>query len=122
MGESNLHKNFIGGRWVATASGRTMENRNPANTDDLIGLFPDSQGEDVDQAVAAAQAAFREWRLVPAPRRAERIFQAAERLVQRKEEYARAMTREMGKILAETRGDVQEAIDMSYYMAGEGRR
>jgi len=122
MSEPKQHHNYIGGQWVPAKSGRAVENRNPADTDELIGGFPDSQAEDVDAAVAAAEAAFARWRLVPAPRRAELIFQVAERLVRHKEEYARDMTREMGKVLAETRGDVQEAIDMSYYMAGEGRR
>ena len=78
--------------------------------------------EDVDAAVDAAKEAYKKWRLVPAPKRAEILFRAAELLVQRKEEYSKDMTREMGKVLAETRGDVQEAIDMTYYMAGEGRR
>ena len=66
--------------------------------------------------------AYKSWRLVPAPKRAEILYRAAELLVQRKEEFSKDMTREMGKVLAETRGDVQEAIDMTYYMAGEGRR
>ncbi len=76
----------------------------------------------MNDAVAAAKAAYKTWRLVPAPKRAEILFRAAELLVKRKEEFSRDMTREMGKVLAETRGDVQEAIDMTYYMAGEGRR
>jgi alpha-ketoglutaric semialdehyde dehydrogenase len=115
-------KNFIHGEWVAAAAGKTIENRNPANTDELIGVFPASTEEDVDRAVAAAREAYKSWRLVPAPKRAEILFRAAELLVKRKEEFSRDMTREMGKVLAETRGDVQEAIDMTYYMAGEGRR
>ncbi len=119
---SQTYKNFINGEWVAPKSGKTLENRNPANTDELIGLFPASSQEDVDAAVAAAKAAYKTWRLVPAPKRAEILFRAAELLVKRKEEFSRDMTREMGKVLAETRGDVQEAIDMTYYMAGEGRR
>ena len=115
-------KNFINGEWVATKSGRTVENRNPANTDEVIGLFPASTQEDVDAAVSAAKAAYAKWRLVPAPKRAEILFRAADLLVKRKEEFSVDMTREMGKVLAETRGDVQEAIDKTYYMAGEGRR
>ena len=115
-------KNFINGEWVATKSGRTVENRNPANTDEVIGLFPASTQEDVDAAVSAAKAAYAKWRLVPAPKRAEILFRAADLLVKRKEEFSVDMTREMGKVLGETRGDVQEAIDMTYYMAGEGRR
>src|SRR5436853_7203505 len=114
--------NLIGGKWIPARSGKTFENRNPARASDLVGTFPDSGPEDVDQAVQAAARAFTSWRLVPAPRRAELIFRAAEILRERKEELARLMTREMGKVLAETRGDVQEAIDMAYYIAAEGRR
>ena len=117
-----VYKNFIDGEWVAAAGGKAYENRNPANTDELVGMFVSSSAEDVDQAVEAAKAAYKTWRLVPAPKRAEILYRAAELLVQRKEEFSRDMTREMGKVLAETRGDVQEAIDMTYYMAGEGRR
>ena len=119
---SREYKNFINGEWLAPKGGSTLENRNPADTDELIGLFPLSSQEDVDAAVDAAKAAYQGWRLTPAPKRAEILFRAAELLVKRKEEYSRDMTREMGKVLAETRGDVQEAIDMTYYMAGEGRR
>jgi aldehyde dehydrogenase (NAD+) len=99
-----------------------MENRNPANTDEVLGIFPLSASEDVEAAVAAAKIAYKGWRLTPAPKRAEILYRAAELLVKRKEEFSQDMTREMGKVLAETRGDVQEAIDMTYYMAGEGRR
>ena len=116
------HKNFINGEWVEARRGSTFENRNPANTAELIGIFPASTQEDVSEAVDSARDAFKKWRLFPAPRRAEILYRAAETLVKRKEEMARDMTREMGKPLSETRGDVQEAIDMTYYMAGEGRR
>jgi len=119
---SRIHKNFIDGEWVEGRQGRTFEDRNPANSDELVGIFPSSTQEDVNDAVDAAKAAFRKWRSVPAPRRAEILFRAAETLVKRKEDLARDMTREMGKPLSEARGDVQEAIDMTYYMAGEGRR
>ena len=114
--------NFIGGRWIASRSGTTFENRNPADRDDLIGLFQESTPEDADEAIAAAARAFESWRLVPAPKRAEMLFRAAQIFVERKEAYAREMTREMGKVVEETRGDVQEAIDMTYFMAAEGRR
>jgi aldehyde dehydrogenase (NAD+) len=114
--------NYIGGEWVPAASGKTLENRNPADTSDLIGTFAESGPEDAEKAVAAAREAFPRWRAVPAPKRGEILYRAAEILVRRKEEFARDMTREMGKVLPETRGDVQEAIDMTYYMAGEGRR
>jgi aldehyde dehydrogenase (NAD+) len=115
-------KNFINGEWVAPKGNHTIENRNPANTDEVIGVFPSSTQEDVDAAVSAAKEAYKKWRLTPAPKRAEILFRAAELLVKGKEEFSADMTREMGKVLAETRGDVQEAIDMTYYMAGEGRR
>ena len=117
-----VYKNFINGEWVESRSGKALENRNPANRDELVGMFPSGNEEDVNLAVDAAKEAYQSWRLVPAPKRAEILFRAAELLVERKEDLARDMTREMGKVLAETRGDVQEAIDMTYYMAGEGRR
>ncbi len=117
-----MTKNYIDGNWVPSVSGQTFENRNPANTDDLIGTYQYSNARDVDVAIAAAAKAYESWRLVPAPLRAEILFKAAQIIVARKEEFARDMTREMGKVLNETRGDVQEAIDMTYYMAGEGRR
>src|SRR5499425_1541067 len=117
-----VYKNFIRGEWVDSKSGKTYENRNPANTDEVIGHFVASNEADVNAGVDAATEAYKSWRLVPAPKRAEILFRAAEMLVQRKEEFSKDMTREMGKVLAETRGDVQEAIDMTYYMAGEGRR
>jgi alpha-ketoglutaric semialdehyde dehydrogenase len=120
--QTRVFKNFIDGEWVESASGETFENRNPADTRDLVGIFQKSNKEDVNAAVDAAKRAFAKWRLVPAPRRAEMVFRAAEILIERKEDYSRDMTREMGKVLAETRGDVQEAIDCAYYMAGEGRR
>ncbi len=118
----NIYRNFIDGQWVDSQGGRSLENRNPARRDDFIGRFPASDQRDVDAAVEAAARAFPSWRLTSAPKRAEILFRAAQLLVERKEELAREMTREMGKILVETRGDVQEAIDMTYYMAGEGRR
>jgi len=117
-----VFKNFINGEWVPARSGQAIEDRNPANTGELVGMFPASTEEDVSLAVDAAKAAYNKWRLTPAPKRAEILYRAAEILVQRKEDFSRDMTREMGKILAETRGDVQEAIDMTYLMAGEGRR
>src|SRR3981189_349255 len=117
-----VYKNFINGEWVDSRSGNAYENRNPADTDELIGMFVSSTAEDVDLAVDAANLAYKKWRLVPAPKRAEILFRAAEMLLQHKEPFSKDMTREMGKVLAETRGDVQEAIDMTYYMAGEGRR
>jgi acyl-CoA reductase-like NAD-dependent aldehyde dehydrogenase len=115
------YQNWIGGQWVPARSGRTRENIDPASGE-ALGVFPRSSAEDVDGAVSAARKALDSWRAVPAPRRGEILFRAGEALVRRKEEFAREMTSEMGKVLKETRGDVQEAIDMTYYMAGEGRR
>jgi alpha-ketoglutaric semialdehyde dehydrogenase len=120
--EPRAFKNYINGEWAPAKSGKTFENRNPANRHELVGHFPASDDTDIDAAVDAADAAFNKWRLTPAPHRAEILFRTAEILVKRKEDFARAMTQEMGKVLAETRGDVQEAIDMTYLMAGEGRR
>ena len=114
--------NFVGGKWIPAESGATLENRNPANARDLVGLFPDSTARDAEAAIAAARRAFDSWRLVPAPKRAEILLRAAQLIVARKDEFARDMTREMGKVLDETRGDVQEAIDMTYFLAAEGRR
>jgi alpha-ketoglutaric semialdehyde dehydrogenase len=120
--QAKVFKNFIDGEWVESSTGETFENRNPADTRDLVGIFQKSAKADVDAAVDAAKRAFAKWRLVPAPRRAEIVFRAAEILIERKEDHSREMTREMGKVLKETRGDVQEAIDAAYYNAGEGRR
>ncbi len=117
-----VFKNYIDGEWIPARSGKAIEDRNPANTGELVGMFPASSAEDVNQAIDAAKRAFKDWRLTPAPKRAEILYRAAEILTQRKEDFAIDMTREMGKVLAETRGDVQEAIDMTYLMAGEGRR
>src|SRR5438067_2833344 len=119
---SNSYLNYSGGRWVPSQSGEWHENRNPADTRDLVGRFPVSTTEDVDAAVAAARNAFDGWRLTPAPRRAELLFRVGEILIRDKEKFTRDMTREMGKVLKEAGGDVQEAIDCTYYAAGEGRR
>jgi aldehyde dehydrogenase (NAD+) len=122
MAQVPVYRNFIGGEWVESRSGKTFEDRNPANTDDLIGLFQSSTPEDLNDAVMAARDAYKTWRLVPAPKRAEIIYKIAQRVQKEKEKLAHDMTREMGKVLKESRGDVQEVIDMSYFMAGEGRR
>jgi acyl-CoA reductase-like NAD-dependent aldehyde dehydrogenase len=114
-------KNYIGGEWVDAASGETFESTSPANGES-IGVFPKSGPEDVDRAVEAAKAAYEEWRLVPAPRRGEILFRFGQLLAEQKDEVAELMTREMGKVMPEAAGDVQEAIDMAYYMGGEGRR
>jgi acyl-CoA reductase-like NAD-dependent aldehyde dehydrogenase len=114
-------KNFIGGEWVDAFSGETFESVVPA-TGEPLGTFPRSGAEDVDRAVAAAKEAFEEWRLVPAPQRGTILLRFAQLLERDKDELTELMSREMGKVLAEAGGDVQEAIDMSIYMAGEGRR
>ena len=115
-------QNFVGGQWMAPLTGDWYENRNPADTRDLIGRFPRSGAEDVARAVASAQRGFELWRRTPAPARGDVLRRAGDLLVQRKEEIADLMTREMGKPLTETRGDVQEGIDTAYYAATEGRR
>ncbi|MBU6333460.1 MAG: aldehyde dehydrogenase family protein [Chloroflexi bacterium] len=122
MSDAPVYRNLIGGTWHAAASGATFANHNPADTADIVGYFADSDERDVVAAVAAAQQAYASWRLVPAPKRAEILYRAGQLLIERKEACARDMTREMGKVLKETRGDVQEAIDMMFFMAGEGRR
>jgi aldehyde dehydrogenase (NAD+) len=117
-----VYNNLIGGRWVPSRTGKTFLNISPARQDDIIGEFQASGALDIDAAVKAAAEAWKTWRLTPAPKRAEILYRTGEILLQRKEQYAQEMTREMGKVLAETRGDVQEAIDTAFYMAGEGRR
>src|SRR6187399_1274255 len=114
-------QNYVGGKWTDAASGDTFESLVPANGE-ALGSFPRSAAADVDRAVEAAKAAFEEWRLVPAPERGNVLFRFARLLEEQKDELTELMSREMGKVLAEAGGDVQEAIDMSVYMAGEGRR
>lgn len=118
---AELVRNFIGGKWVEARSGETFDSINPA-TEELVAHVVSSGREDVDAAVKAAQEAYKGWRLTPAPRRGEILYRVARLLEDRKEALARVMTQEMGKVLSEARGDVQEAIDMAYYMGGEGRR
>ena len=115
-------RNLINGKWVEAKSGETFENRNPANWDEVVGIFPRSGKADVDAAVEAARRAYKKWRLVPAPARGDIMRKIGDMLVRRKDELAREMTREMGKVLAETKGDVQEGIDTAYYASSEGRR
>lgn len=115
------HKMYIGGKWVNSSSGELFERRNPA-TEELIGKFQKGTKEDVKNAVDAASHALHKWRETPAPHRGQILFKVSQLLRENKEHLAKAMTEEMGKVLKETRGDVQEAIDMFEYMAGEGRR
>jgi alpha-ketoglutaric semialdehyde dehydrogenase len=117
-----LIKNFIAGRWSDAIDGRRFTSRNPADNRDTVAEAPLSGRPDVDRAVAAARAAFSEWRLMPAPRRGEILFRAGELLRKNKQRLGELVTREMGKVIAEGLGDVQEAIDIAFYMAGEGRR
>ena len=112
----------MGGVWIESASEKTFESRNPAHSGQVVGEFQDSNESDINQAVTFAKDAFKMWKNTPAPKRAEILFKAAEILIRDKECIAKQMTQEMGKVIAETRGDVQEAIDMAYYAAGEGRR
>jgi acyl-CoA reductase-like NAD-dependent aldehyde dehydrogenase len=114
--------NYIGGQWVASLSGEWFDNVNPADSDDVVGRFPKSNADDMNNAIAAASDAARRWRLTPAPKRAEMLFRLGEILRANKDRYSQDMTREMGKVLKETGGDVQEAIDCTYFTAGEGRR
>ncbi|MFP5245235.1 MAG: aldehyde dehydrogenase family protein, partial [Thermoanaerobaculia bacterium] len=120
--EPREYANYINGQWVKSGSGKAFENRNPANQDDLVGLFQDSTADDVNAAVDAASKAYESWRLMPAPKRAEFLYKVGDILKRRKDEMAREMTREMGKVVDETKGDIQEAIDMAFLAAGEGRR
>ncbi len=119
---SKTFQNFIGGQWVAPLTGEYFANRNPANQDDLIGQFPASGIADVEAAVASARRGFERWKRTPAPARGDVLRRVGDLMAARKEEIANLMTREMGKPLAETRGDVQEGIDTAYYAATEGRR
>ena len=115
------YQNYVDGQWVSAHGGRTFTNENPA-TGEALGTFPDSRAEDVAAAAEAAERALPKWKATPAPKRGEILYRVARMMEQRKEELARELTEEMGKVIAEARGDVQEGIDMTYYMAGEGRR
>ncbi len=114
--------NYIDGNWISARSHDRLESRNPANSQELVATFPRSSATDIDQAVVAARQAYKSWRIVPAPQRAEYVQRIGELLLREKEELAYLMSREMGKVLAEARGDVQEGIDCAFYYAGEGRR
>jgi aldehyde dehydrogenase (NAD+) len=115
-------RNYVGGKWVPASSGSTFESRNPADRDEVLGAFPRSGPEDVAQAVRAASDAYQDWMRTPVPERADYLLRAGLVLEERKEELSELMTREMGKTLKESRGDVQEGIDFAFFMAGEGRR
>ena len=121
-GTPPLFKNYIGGEWIARGSQGVFDNFNPARTDDVVGTFPKSGKDEVDAAVRKAKEALKSWSATPAPHRGAILSRAGDLLTHHKEELSRLMTREMGKVLLETRGDVQEAIDTCYFFAGEGRR
>jgi alpha-ketoglutaric semialdehyde dehydrogenase len=115
-------RHFIAGEWCDSTGGATFESRNPADQRDVIGRFQQGTGADVGMAISAAFNASLMWRRTPAPKRGEILYAFGALMAQHKERLARAMTREMGKVLSEARGDVQEGIDIAYLMAGEGRR
>lgn len=118
---SELVRNYIDGKWVEAKSGATFDSINPA-TEEVVAPIVKSGAEDLDLAVQAAKRAYAKWRLVPAPRRGEILYRVGQLLLEHKEDLARLMTQEMGKVITEARGDVQEAIDMAFFMGGEGRR
>jgi alpha-ketoglutaric semialdehyde dehydrogenase len=120
--EPPTFRHFIAGEWVDSTSGATFESVNPADTRDVIGRFQQGTAADVGMAIRAADMAGELWRRTPAPKRGEILYRFGALMAEHKERLARAMTREMGKVLAEARGDVQEGIDIAYLMAGEGRR
>jgi aldehyde dehydrogenase (NAD+) len=122
MSDVPVFNNFIGGEWVTSNSGQTFERRNPADRREVVGVFQESNAEDINAAVAAAKRAYATWRNVPAPRRGEIVLKAAEIIQSRKEHYARDLTREMGKPVFEAGGDIVEAIGMAQYAGSEGRR
>jgi len=112
-------QNYINGKWITGKS--TFATINPA-TEETIAQIAQADLADVESAVQAATDAFNAWRLTPAPLRGELLFKVGDILKTKKEELARLLTQDMGKVIAEARGDIQEAIDMAYFMGGEGRR
>lgn len=114
-------QNYIDGQWVDSVTGKTYTRNNPA-TGEQVAEYTSSNAADVEKAVTAAKKAFETWRLFPAPKRGEILYRVGQIMLDKKEQFAREMTEEMGKVISEARGDVQEAIDMAFYMAGEGRR
>ena len=119
---ANMFQNYIAGEWQDASNGQTFADTNPARSSDVIGEFPDSTPEDVDNAVIAAREALREWARIPAPKRGDILKRIGDLLTERKSDIAFEMTREMGKPFFETKGDVQEAIDTAFYAASETRR
>jgi alpha-ketoglutaric semialdehyde dehydrogenase len=113
---------FIAGKWVDSVSGASFESLNPADRRDVVGRFQAGTAADVAMAIRAAEMALPRWKATPAPKRGEILYRFGALMAEHKERLARAMTREMGKVLPEARGDVQEGIDIAFLMAGEGRR
>src|SRR5439155_26218368 len=122
MNTAGTFKLYINGEWISSESGQTFERVNPANYHQVLGKFQKGNEKDVDKAVDAAEKTFEKWSSTPAPKRGKILFKAAQLLEANKENVAKIMTTEMGKVLTESMGDVQEAIDMAYFIAGEGRR
>ncbi|MEO8972532.1 MAG: aldehyde dehydrogenase family protein, partial [Ktedonobacteraceae bacterium] len=120
--QGQLYQNFIAGQWRNSHSGETFVSTNPARTSEIIGYFQKSTVADLEDAIAAARTAQPAWAATPAPVRGEILLNTALLLQQHQEELATLMTREMGKVLKETRGDVRTAIDVAKYIAGDGRR
>lgn len=120
--QEHVFQNFVGGQWRPSTGGETFVSTNPAHTGEVIGYYQKSTVADLEEAIDVAAKAQRRWAATPAPERGEVLLRTALLLEQRKEELATLMTREMGKVLKETRGDVQTAIDVAKYIAGEGRR
>jgi aldehyde dehydrogenase (NAD+) len=115
-------RHFIAGEWCDSTSGATFESHNPADTRDVIGSFQQGNAADAAMAIKAAETAFPLWRRTPAPKRGEILYRFGQLMAEHKERLSQAMTREMGKVIAEARGDIQEGIDIAFLMAGEGRR
>src|SRR5215204_4141223 len=118
----NTYRNFIGGKWIESSSTRTAQNINPANIDDILGTIRQATREEARAAVEAAAGAFRGWRATPAPARGKIVAQAARLLEENKEELAQLLTREEGKTIAESRGELQRSINVAEFCAGESRR
>src|SRR5436190_8038386 len=118
----DTYRNFIGGKWIESSSSRVVKNLNPANTDDVIGSVRPATREEATQAVNAAAQAFRDWRATPAPVRGSIVARVARLMEEHKEELAQLLTREEGKTIAESRGELQRSINVAEFCAGESRR
>ncbi|HET9458112.1 MAG TPA: aldehyde dehydrogenase family protein [Candidatus Limnocylindrales bacterium] len=120
--DARTYGHFIAGEWCDSTSGATFESRNPADAREVVGRFQQGTAADVAMAIRAAETALPMWRRTPAPKRGEILYRFGALMAEHKERLAQAMTREMGKVIAEARGDVQEGVDIAFLMAGEGRR